>query len=94
MFPLICSGATLIPQAPSNILLTSFLLACFVHLYLVRRHPFWSDKFLLTLSAALDAATSLNAMFVYVVFTGMLGGWGWGEWWGNPKGDSEHCRTT
>ncbi|KAL7415982.1 OPT oligopeptide transporter protein-domain-containing protein [Mrakia frigida] len=92
VFPIICSGATLIPQLPSNVILTSFLVAVFFHVYVARRYPRWFDNYTLTLSAALDAATSLSAMGIYVLFTALFST-SFFVWWGNPAGDSEHCKV-
>ncbi|CED83030.1 Sexual differentiation process protein ISP4 [Phaffia rhodozyma] len=92
VFPIICSGATLLPQLPANIILTGAMVSWLFHVRIARHHPRWSEKYTLTLSAALDAATSLNALAVYGLFTATFKGVQW-YWWGNPRpgGDSEHC---
>jgi hypothetical protein len=54
--------------------------------------PRWSEKYQFTLSAALDAGTSLSAMAVYLFFMICLG-WSFPNWAGNPATDSEHCRS-
>jgi hypothetical protein len=42
-------------------------------------------------SSALDAATSMTAMTIYVLFGGVLMTWDGPRWWGNSAIDSEHC---
>ncbi|WVQ74390.1 OPT family small oligopeptide transporter [Cryptococcus sp. DSM 104548] len=91
VFPIICSGATVIPQYPTNIILTSLLAAVFVNSWFAKRYPQIHSQYIYVISSALDAGTSITALAIYVLFGGVLWNWqGW-EWWGNSGVDSEHC---
>ncbi|KAI5450685.1 hypothetical protein NCC49_002941 [Naganishia albida] len=87
-FAIICDGATTVPQAPANVIATSFAVAFAANVFLVKRYPEFFKNFIYVVSSALDAATSLNALAAYaffnVLFTGI-----------SPPGsssiDSEHC---
>ncbi|WVO15443.1 OPT family small oligopeptide transporter [Cryptococcus depauperatus] len=91
VFPIICSGATIIPQYPSNVILTSAVVAILANSWFAKRHPKTHAPYIYVISSALDAGTSITALTIYVLFGGVLWNWqGW-EWWGNSMTDSEHC---
>ncbi|ODN97275.1 OPT family small oligopeptide transporter [Cryptococcus wingfieldii CBS 7118] len=91
VLPIICSGATVIPQYPTNIILTSLLTAVFVNSWFAKRYPQIHSQYIYVISSALDAGTSITALAIYILFGGVLWNWqGW-EWWGNSGVDSEHC---
>nr|ODN90504.1 OPT family small oligopeptide transporter [Cryptococcus depauperatus CBS 7841] len=91
VFPIICSGATIIPQYPSNVILTSAVVAISANSWFAKRHPKTHAQYIYVISSALDAGTSITALTIYVLFGGFLWNWqGW-EWWGNSMTDSEHC---
>lgn len=91
VFPIICSGATVVPQYPSNIILTSLLTAVLVNSWFAKRHPKLHRQYVYVASSALDAGTSITALAIYVLFGGVFWSWNGWEWWGNSGVDSEHC---
>ncbi|WWC91168.1 OPT family small oligopeptide transporter [Kwoniella dendrophila CBS 6074] len=91
VFPIICSGATLIPQYPTNVILTSIIVAVLSNSYFAKKYPKTHGKYIYVISSALDAGTSITALAIYVLFGGVLWNWSGPEWWGNAKGDTEHC---
>ncbi|WVR09034.1 OPT family small oligopeptide transporter [Kwoniella sp. DSM 27419] len=91
VFPIICSGATIVPQYPANIILTSGLAAVFANSYLAKRHPKWHGQYIYVISSALDAGTSITALVIYLLFGGVIWTWSGPDWWGNDMRDSEHC---
>ncbi|KGB75916.3 hypothetical protein CNBG_1754 [Cryptococcus deuterogattii R265] len=91
VFPIVCSGATVVPQYPSNIILTSLLTAVLVNSWFAKRHPKLHSQYVYVASSALDAGTSIIALAIYVLFGGVFWSWNGWEWWGNSAVDSEHC---
>ncbi|ORY28793.1 OPT oligopeptide transporter protein-domain-containing protein [Naematelia encephala] len=91
VFPIICSGATIVPQYPTNIITTGLILAVIVNGWFAKRYPDFHGKYIYVVSAALDAGTSITALTIYLVF-GVIWQWEGPEWWGNSAVDSEHCK--
>ncbi|WVQ63858.1 OPT family small oligopeptide transporter [Kwoniella botswanensis] len=91
VFPIICSGATIVPQYPTNIILTSMIVAVLSNSYFAKRYPKTHGKYIYVISSALDAGTSITALTIYVLFGGVIWTWNGPEWWGNARGDTEHC---
>nr|XP_018259221.1 OPT family small oligopeptide transporter [Kwoniella dejecticola CBS 10117]OBR81379.1 OPT family small oligopeptide transporter [Kwoniella dejecticola CBS 10117] len=91
VFPIICSGASIVPQYPTNIILTSALVAILSNSYLAKKYPKTHSRYIYVISSALDAGTSMTAMSIYVLFGGVIWTWNGPRWWGNSQGDSEHC---
>ncbi|ORX39348.1 OPT oligopeptide transporter protein-domain-containing protein [Kockovaella imperatae] len=90
VFPIICHGATLVPQYPTNIILTGAIVAVLANSWYAKKHPGLYSKYAYVVSSALDAGTSITALSIYVLF-GVLFRWDGPRWWGNPATDSEHC---
>ncbi|WVF65518.1 OPT family small oligopeptide transporter [Kwoniella sp. CBS 6097] len=91
VFPIICSGATVVPQYPTNIILTSAIVAVLSNSYLAKKHPKTHGRYVYVISSALDAGTSITALVIYLLFGGVIWTWNGPEWWGNDSVDSEHC---
>ncbi|OCF40952.1 OPT family small oligopeptide transporter [Kwoniella heveanensis CBS 569] len=91
VFPIICSGATVVPQYPTNIILTSAIVAILSNSYFAKRHPKTHGRYVYVISSALDAGTSITALAIYLLFGGVIWTWNGPEWWGNDSIDSEHC---
>ncbi|WVW79403.1 OPT family small oligopeptide transporter [Kwoniella bestiolae CBS 10118] len=91
VFPIICSGATIVPQYPTNIILTSLIVAILSNSYFAKKYPKTHGKYIYVISSALDAGTSITALSIYVLFGGVIWTWNGPEWWGNARGDTEHC---
>ncbi|WRT69105.1 OPT family small oligopeptide transporter [Kwoniella shivajii] len=91
VFPIICSGATIVPQYPTNIILTSLIVAILSNSYFAKKYPKTHGKYIYVISSALDAGTSITALTIYVLFGGVFWTWDGPEWWGNARGDTEHC---
>ncbi|KAK6906070.1 OPT family small oligopeptide transporter [Kwoniella mangroviensis CBS 8507] len=91
VFPIICSGATIVPQYPTNIILTSMIVAVLSNSYFAKKYPKTHGKYIYVISSALDAGTSITALTIYVLFGGVIWTWNGPEWWGNARGDTEHC---
>ncbi|GFZ47101.1 hypothetical protein JCM24511_04843 [Saitozyma sp. JCM 24511] len=91
VFPIICNGATQIPQYPSNIILTGLACTVAANSWFSERYPKLHGQYVYVVSSALDAATSMTAMTIYVLFGGVLMTWDGPRWWGNSAIDSEHC---
>ncbi|WVQ81284.1 OPT family small oligopeptide transporter [Cryptococcus sp. DSM 104549] len=90
VFPIICSGATVVPQYPTNIILTSGIVAVAANSWFAKRHPKTHGQYVYVVSSALDAGTSITALAIYLLF-GVIWSWQGPEWWGNSAVDSEHC---
>ncbi|KAG0658686.1 hypothetical protein C6P46_005682 [Rhodotorula mucilaginosa] len=84
--PLVLHGSIGPPQTPMNVLVPGFIVSFLSQFYALRYRPRWFDKYNYTLSAALDAGTSVQAIIVY-----MLSLDNFVTWWGNSAIDSEHC---
>ncbi|WWD06796.1 OPT family small oligopeptide transporter [Kwoniella europaea PYCC6329] len=91
VFPIICSGATIVPQYPTNIILTSMIVAVLSNSYFAKKYPKIHGKYIYVISSALDAGTSITALTIYILFGGVIWTWNGPEWWGNARGDTEHC---
>ncbi|KAL1405078.1 hypothetical protein Q8F55_008701 [Vanrija albida] len=90
VFPIICQGAIIIPEYPTNIILMGAAAAVFANSYVAKRHPNLHSKFIFVISSALDAGTSITALTIYLLFSVMTT-WTGPRWWGNPATDAEHC---
>ncbi|KAL7420969.1 hypothetical protein Q5752_003853 [Cryptotrichosporon argae] len=91
VFPIICNGASTMPEYPSNIILTGVATAVFVHAWFAKRFPRIHEQYIFVVSSALDAGTSVTALAIYVLFGGVIFTWNGPNWWGNSRIDSEHC---
>nr|XP_019009874.1 OPT family small oligopeptide transporter [Kwoniella pini CBS 10737]OCF48655.1 OPT family small oligopeptide transporter [Kwoniella pini CBS 10737] len=91
VFPIICSGASIVPQYPTNIILTSAILTIISNSYLSKKFSKFHNNYIYVVSSALDAGTSMTAMIIYLLFGGVIWNWNGPNWWGNNKLDSEHC---
>ncbi|GAA6026094.1 hypothetical protein JCM8202_002520 [Rhodotorula sphaerocarpa] len=85
--PLVLHGSIGPPQTPMNVLVPGFLVSFLSQFYALRYRPRWFDKYNYTLSAALDAGTSVQAIVVYLFALENLVPY----WWANSPIDSEHC---
>ncbi|GAA95778.1 uncharacterized protein L969DRAFT_87803 [Mixia osmundae IAM 14324] len=84
--PVFLHGCVVVPAVPTNTITVGFAAAFLSQFWAARYHREWHEKFNYVLSAALDAATSINAMSVFLL------GLSFYAWWGNPPSDSEHCQ--
>ncbi|WWD21237.1 OPT family small oligopeptide transporter [Kwoniella shandongensis] len=91
VFPIICSGASIVPQYPTNIILTGGIVAVLANSWFAKKHPKLHGQYIYVISSALDAGTSITALSIYILFGGVLWTWEGPDWWGNSKIDSEHC---
>ncbi|CAG8512033.1 7682_t:CDS:2 [Ambispora leptoticha] len=88
--PIIASGASFIPQVPTNVIMSGLIASTLSQFYAARYHTNWFRKYNYVLAASLDSATTICAMFVFAAVTGFprkqfL------VWWGNSDVDVEHC---
>ncbi|KAK8844104.1 OPT family small oligopeptide transporter [Kwoniella newhampshirensis] len=91
VFPIICSGASIVPQYPTNIILTGAIVAIFANSWFAKKHPKVHGQYIYVVSSALDAGTSITALSIYLLFGGIVWSWEGPDWWGNSRIDSEHC---
>lgn len=89
-FPIIFSGACTIPQYPSNIILGGAIAGYLSQVVARNRYPRWFSSKNYILSAALDAGTSVNALFAYITLPYLIYIIP-KNWFLNPSGDAEHC---
>lgn len=90
--PLICVGASFVPQAPASFV-TSAGVVAFVFAFLVLRfrHEWWR-RYTFVLAAALDAGTQICNMAIFVVFSLILkGAVEFPGWLGNDAANPEKC---
>ncbi|KAI9229114.1 MAG: OPT oligopeptide transporter protein-domain-containing protein [Piptocephalis tieghemiana] len=85
--PIITYGAMLVPQYPTNFLITSLLVGWFFQSYLYRHRHGWWRKYNYVLSAALDSGTQIGAMLLFAALTTVE----FPTWWGNSQPSSERC---
>ncbi|KAF9986513.1 hypothetical protein BGZ75_001733 [Mortierella antarctica] len=90
--PLICVGASFVPQAPASFVVSAGVVAfCFAFLVLRYRHEWWR-RYTYVLAAALDAGTQICNMAIFVVFALILkGAVGFPSWFGNDAVNPEKC---
>jgi hypothetical protein len=90
--PLICVGASFVPQAPASFVTSAGLVAfCFAFLVLRFRHEWWR-RYTFVLAAALDAGTQICNMAIFVVFSLILNGTiEFPDWLGNDATNPEKC---
>lgn len=90
--PLICVGASFVPQAPASFVTSAGLVAfCFAFLVLRFRHEWWR-RYTFVLAAALDAGTQICNMAIFVVFSLILNGSiEFPGWLGNDAANPEKC---
>ncbi|GAA5852429.1 hypothetical protein JCM8547_006778 [Rhodosporidiobolus lusitaniae] len=84
--PLVLHGSIAPPQTPMNVLIPGFIVSFLSQFYALRYRPRWFEKYCYVLSSALDAGTSINALFIYIFGLGSFA-----TWWGNSAVDAEHC---
>lgn len=70
-----------------SVIISGFLSAFASQYWAKRYHPRWFEDYNYVLSSALDAGTSLNALFIYAFG---LAAWVGPSWW-NSAQDTEHC---
>lgn len=85
------SAAILMPEYPTNIILTGGMTALAVNGWFAKQYPKIHGQFVYVVSSALDAGTSITALAIYFLFSVMTQ-WNGPEWWGNSRVDSEHCK--
>ncbi|KAF9583377.1 hypothetical protein BGW38_009623 [Lunasporangiospora selenospora] len=90
--PLICVGASFVPQAPASFVMSAGIVAfCFAFLVLRYHHEWWR-RYTFVLAAALDAGTQICNMAIFVVFSLILkGSVGFPAWFGNDPTNPERC---
>ncbi|KAF9196655.1 hypothetical protein BGZ50_008600 [Haplosporangium sp. Z 11] len=90
--PLVCVGASFVPQAPASFVVSAGIVAfCFAFLVLRYRHEWWR-RYTFVLAAALDAGTQICNMAIFVVFSLILkGAIEFPSWSGNDAGNPEKC---
>jgi len=90
--PLICVGASFVPQAPASFVTSAGIVAfCFAFLVLRFRHEWWR-RYTFVLAAALDAGTQICNMAIFVVFSLILkGAITFPGWLGNDTANPEKC---
>ncbi|KAK3819480.1 MAG: OPT oligopeptide transporter protein-domain-containing protein [Linnemannia gamsii] len=90
--PLICVGASFVPQAPASFVTSAGIVAfIFAFLVLRFRHEWWR-RYTFVLAAALDAGTQICNMAIFVVFSLILkGAVEFPGWLGNDAINPEKC---
>ncbi|KAF9909786.1 hypothetical protein EC991_008109 [Linnemannia zychae] len=90
--PLMCVGASFVPQAPASFVTSAGIVAfCFAFLVLRFRHEWWR-RYTFVLAAALDAGTQICNMAIFVVFSLILkGAVEFPGWIGNDASNPEKC---
>ncbi|KAG0020237.1 hypothetical protein BGZ80_004554 [Entomortierella chlamydospora] len=90
--PLICMGASFVPQAPASFVVSAGIVAfVFAFLVLRYRHEWWR-RYTFVLAAALDAGTQICNMAIFVVFSLILkGSVAFPTWYGNDANNPEKC---
>ncbi|KAF9334684.1 hypothetical protein BG006_001724 [Podila minutissima] len=90
--PLVCVGASFVPQAPASFVGSAGIVAfIFAFLVLRYRHEWWR-RYTFVLAAALDAGTQICNMAVFVVFSLILkGAVEFPSWFGNDEQNPEKC---
>ncbi|KAG0324724.1 hypothetical protein BGZ99_001502 [Dissophora globulifera] len=90
--PLICVGASFVPQAPASFVVSAGVVAfCFAYLVLRYRHEWWR-RYTFVLAAALDSGTQICNMAIFVVFSLILkGAVEFPNWLGNDAINPEKC---
>ncbi|KAF9114541.1 hypothetical protein BGX27_010516 [Mortierella sp. AM989] len=90
--PLICVGASFVPQAPASFVVSAGIVAfCFAFLVLRYHHEWWR-RYTFVLAAALDAGTQICNMAIFVVFSLILkGSIEFPSWFGNDATNPEKC---
>lgn len=90
--PLICVGASFVPQAPASFVTSAGIVAfIFAFLVLRFRHEWWR-RYTFVLAAALDAGTQICNMAIFVVFSLILkGAVAFPGWLGNDAVNPEKC---
>ncbi|OAQ26205.1 OPT superfamily oligopeptide transporter [Linnemannia elongata AG-77] len=90
--PLICVGASFVPQAPASFVTSAGIVAfIFAFLVLRFRHEWWR-RYTFVLAAALDAGTQICNMAIFVVFSLILkGAVEFPDWLGNDAVNPEKC---
>ncbi|KAI8356384.1 OPT oligopeptide transporter protein-domain-containing protein [Mortierella sp. GBAus27b] len=90
--PLICVGASFVPQAPASFVVSAGVVAfCFAFLVLRYNHEWWR-RYTFVLAAALDAGTQICNMAIFVVFSLILRGViKFPVWLGNDAVNVEQC---
>ncbi|KAF9961219.1 hypothetical protein BGZ65_011028 [Modicella reniformis] len=90
--PLICAGASFVPQAPASFVVSAGIVSfCFAFLVLRYHHEWWR-RYTFVLAAALDAGTQICNMTIFVIFSLILrGAVEFPNWFGNDALNVEKC---
>ena len=90
--PLVCAGASFVPQAPASFVVSAGVVSfIFAFLVLRYRHEWWR-RYTFVLAAALDAGTQICNMAIFVVFALILkGSVEFPNWAGNDGSNPERC---
>ncbi|OZJ01695.1 hypothetical protein BZG36_05370 [Bifiguratus adelaidae] len=89
VIPLIAAGSGWVPQVPANFITMGFIAAFISQFYIRKYKPLMFERYNFVTGAALDAATSINVLFIYLVFG--LTKTVFPAWWGNNRTTSERC---
>ncbi|TPX37132.1 hypothetical protein SmJEL517_g01015 [Synchytrium microbalum] len=94
-WPIIFQSTVFIAQNGGNTIASAFIVAYVLMHYVRRHHPRWFYKYNYTLSAALDSASFLGNLMIYLFFT--LTGVKFVNWGLNPDqkfwSSTEYCST-
>lgn len=90
--PLVCAGASFVPQAPASFVVSAGVVSfVFAFVVLRYRHEWWR-RYTFVLAAALDAGTQICNMAIFVVFALILkGSVEFPNWAGNDGSNPERC---
>jgi len=88
--PVMAAGAYIVPQVPTNVIISGLIASAASQYYAARYRANWFRKYNYVLSAALDSGTALCGMFLFAAVTGFPGK-SFPNWWGNSPIDIEHC---
>ncbi|KAG0265463.1 hypothetical protein BG011_004683 [Mortierella polycephala] len=90
--PLVCVGASFVPQAPASFVVSAGIVAFFFAFLVLRYHHEWWRRYTFVLAAALDAGTQICNMAIFVVFSLILkGAVEFPSWFGNDSVNPEKC---
>lgn len=90
--PLICVGASFVPQAPASFVVSAGVVAFFFAFLVLRYHHEWWRRYTFVLAAALDAGSQICNMAIFVAFSLILRGTiKFPNWFGNDEVNVERC---
>ncbi|KAG9284968.1 hypothetical protein G9A89_009778 [Geosiphon pyriformis] len=88
--PIIAAGAYIVPQVPTNVIISGLIASALSQFYAARYQVSWFRKYNYVLAAALDSGTAICGMFIFATVTGFPKK-SFPIWWGNSNQDVEHC---